>query len=107
MASLDLRLQGFVGNQTGNGTRDGTMWGGEFLVGDYQEFRRAGHLRYVGLPGGEQAIREPWRMAASHLLDAQCGLTPLESFVPPGSLHAVRIMIERRFNTPMTVSGAR
>ena len=54
---------------TGFGT-DGAVWGGEFLVGDYREFHRAAHLRYVGLPGGEQAIREPWRMAAAHLLDA-------------------------------------
>jgi hydrogenase maturation protein HypF len=91
---------------TGYGS-DGAVWGGEFLVGDYQHFRRAGHLRYVGLPGGEQAIREPWRMAASHLLDAQCDLTPLESFVPPGPLRGVRTMIERRFNTPMTSSAGR
>jgi hydrogenase maturation protein HypF len=86
---------------------DGAIWGGEFLVGDFTTFRRAGHLRYVGLPGGEQAIREPWRMAASHLLDAECDLTPLESLVPPGSLHAVRTMIARRFNTPMTSSAGR
>ena len=54
---------------TGFGT-DGTIWGGEFLVGDYGQFRRAAHLRYVGMPGGEQAIREPWRMAVAHLVDA-------------------------------------
>ena len=47
---------------TGYGT-DGAIWGGEFLVGDYRSFRRAAHLRYVGMPGGDQAIREPWRMA--------------------------------------------
>ena len=47
----------------GYGT-DGAVWGGEFLVGRLPRFRRAAHLRYVGMPGGEQAIREPWRMAA-------------------------------------------
>ena len=47
---------------TGYGT-DGAIWGGEFLAGDYRGFRRAAHLRYVAMPGGEQAIREPWRMA--------------------------------------------
>jgi hydrogenase maturation protein HypF len=86
---------------------DGTVWGGEFLVGDYRTFRRAGHLRCVRLPGGEQAIREPWRMAASYLLDAQCDLSPLESLVPPQALHAVSTMIERRVNTPMTSSAGR
>src|SRR5262249_27594854 len=52
---------------TGYGT-DGTVWGGEFLVGDYNRCRRAAHLRYVRMPGSEQAIREPWRMALSHLV---------------------------------------
>jgi len=44
---------------------DGTLWGGEFLVADLDRFRRVGHLRPVRLPGGNQAIREPWRMALS------------------------------------------
>ncbi|MFQ5880094.1 MAG: carbamoyltransferase HypF [Dehalococcoidia bacterium] len=51
---------------TGYGS-DGTIWGGEFLVADYTHFVRAAHLQYAPLPGGEQAIRGPWRMAASWL----------------------------------------
>jgi hydrogenase maturation protein HypF len=46
----------------GYGT-DGTMWGGEFLVADFDGFERAAHLQPVPLPGGTAAIREPWRMA--------------------------------------------
>ncbi|HZT81309.1 MAG TPA: Sua5/YciO/YrdC/YwlC family protein, partial [Gemmataceae bacterium] len=57
---------------TGLGT-DGAAWGGEFLVGDYRSFRRAAHLRYVGLPGGDRAVREPWRMAVAQLCDARAG----------------------------------
>ncbi len=42
---------------------DGAIWGGEFLIADYCSFERKGHLKYIPMPGGEQAIKEPWRMA--------------------------------------------
>jgi hydrogenase maturation protein HypF len=47
---------------------DGSIWGGEFLAADYFGYRRVAHLKEVTLPGGEAAIKEPWRMAASFLL---------------------------------------
>ena len=49
---------------------DGTVWGGEILVGDLAGFHRAGGLRAVHMPGGIRAIREPWRMACSWLAAA-------------------------------------
>jgi hydrogenase maturation protein HypF len=51
---------------TGHGT-DGTLWGGEILRCDLASFERLSHLDPVPLPGGEAAIREPWRTAAIHL----------------------------------------
>ncbi len=51
---------------TGYGS-DGTIWGGEVLVGDANGFERAGHLQQVAMPGGEQAVKEPWRMALAWL----------------------------------------
>jgi len=50
---------------------DGNLWGGEFLVADIHGFERAGHFKYIPLPGGEMAIREPWRTAVSYLVDAE------------------------------------
>jgi hydrogenase maturation protein HypF len=47
---------------------DGTLWGGEILVADRSTYRRAAHLKYLPLPGGESAVREPWRMAVSYLV---------------------------------------
>ena len=40
---------------------DAELWGGEFLLGDYREFTRLGHFQPIALPGGNQAMREPWR----------------------------------------------
>jgi hydrogenase maturation protein HypF len=57
---------GAIFDGTGYGI-DGTVWGGELLVGDLGGFERAGHLLSVRLPGGERAIREPWRMASAWL----------------------------------------
>src|SRR5690606_30253136 len=51
---------------TGYGT-DGAIWGGEILVGNYAQYQRNFHLRYVPLPGGDISIRIPARMALSHL----------------------------------------
>ena len=51
---------------TGFGT-DGTLWGGELLRCDLVGFERLACLAPVPMPGGEAAVRDPWRMAASYL----------------------------------------
>jgi hydrogenase maturation protein HypF len=53
---------------TGYGT-DGNLWGGEFLIADAVGFKRVCHFRYIPLPGGETAVKEPWRTAVSYLKD--------------------------------------
>jgi hydrogenase maturation protein HypF len=91
---------------TGYGT-DGAIWGGEFLTGDYRGFHRAAHFRYVPLPGGDQAIREPWRMAVSCLVDAGEQSDRLLGKVSPRALATIERMIERRFLSPLTSSAGR
>ncbi len=65
----DQPVIGVALDGTGYGT-DGAIWGGEFLIAGYSSFHRAAHLKYVPLVGGDQAIREPWRMALSWLEDS-------------------------------------
>ncbi|MEA2374338.1 MAG: hydrogenase maturation protein HypF [Thermoleophilaceae bacterium] len=67
---------GAIFDGTGYGT-DGTIWGGELLAGGLSGFERAGSLWPVRMPGGERAIREPWRMAAAWLVEALGGDPPL------------------------------
>jgi hydrogenase maturation protein HypF len=49
---------------------DGASWGGEFLIADYRSFERSAHVAYVDLPGGDAGVRNPCRMALSHLRHA-------------------------------------
>jgi hydrogenase maturation protein HypF len=66
---LRRKIIGVAFDGTGYGT-DGNLWGGEFLVADIEGFERAGHFAYVPLPGGEAAIREPWKIAVSFIIQA-------------------------------------
>jgi hydrogenase maturation protein HypF len=49
---------------------DGTIWGGEFLLADYRGYWRLGTFKPVAMPGGAQAVREPWRNLYAHLVAA-------------------------------------
>ena len=70
------RVMGIAMDGLGLGP-DGTLWGGEFLAVDYHGFQRMGCLKSVALPGGEAAIREPWRNAYAHLM-AEMGWAEFE-----------------------------
>ena len=66
---LSSEVLGVAWDGTGWGP-DGTIWGGEFLVAKSTGYRRVARLRPFGLPGGERAVREPWRTALSLLAQA-------------------------------------
>jgi hydrogenase maturation protein HypF len=95
---------GAVFDGTGYGT-DGTIWGGEILHGSLTEFTRAGHLLPVRLPGGDRAVREPWRMACAWL--AAAGLDYPQPLVDRGRWDAVKRLIESGTNAPWTSSIGR
>ncbi|MEO8699867.1 MAG: carbamoyltransferase HypF [Kofleriaceae bacterium] len=68
-AQVGDRAIGVCFDGAGHGD-DGTIWGGEVLVGDARSSRRAAHLRAVPQPGGDRAAIEPWRMAVAYLCEA-------------------------------------
>jgi hydrogenase maturation protein HypF len=87
---------------TGYGS-DGTVWGGELLFGDLAGFERDGHLWPVPMPGGEAAIREPWRMACAWLEEA--GVEPGEA--EPGGWRQVRALARSGVASPSSSSVGR
>jgi hydrogenase maturation protein HypF len=91
---------------------DGTAWGGELLVGGLTGFRRAGHLRPVALPGGDRAVREPWRMASAWLAEATGSALAspppaLQGRVAPERWSAVARMLRGGVASPPTTSVGR
>jgi hydrogenase maturation protein HypF len=66
---VDRKVIGIAMDGTGYGP-DGAVWGGEIMIADFKSYERVGHLGYVPMPGGERAVREPWRMAVSYLYQA-------------------------------------
>ncbi|MDQ6817911.1 MAG: carbamoyltransferase HypF, partial [Actinomycetota bacterium] len=101
---------GAIFDGTGYGT-DGTIWGGELLVGDLVGFERAGHLWPVRLPGGQRAIREPWRMACAWAHAAHgketAPPTAIAQAVDPRAWRAVSELAVSGLASPITTSMGR
>jgi hydrogenase maturation protein HypF len=108
---LEGEVLGIIFDGTGLGP-DGTVWGGEFLLGGYDSYLRLGRLRPVPLPGSDAAAREPCRMALAWLRAAfgrqaadwaaRLGL-PLDG----SSLPLLLQMMDQRINSPPTSSCGR
>jgi hydrogenase maturation protein HypF len=108
---IDARVIGVSWDGTGYGT-DGHVWGGEFLLADLDGFDRVGSFKEVAMPGGDAAVREPWRMAAV-FLQATYGDAMGEldlAFVRRLDRTAWRLLsraAERGLNSPPTSSAGR
>lgn len=98
---LDGPLLVFTWDGTGYG-EDGTVWGGEALLGAPGAWRRVGSLRPFRLPGGDKASREPWRCAL-----ALCWEQGLDWPECPKDARLLRQAWERRVNAPIASSAGR
>jgi hydrogenase maturation protein HypF len=126
---LESPVIGVAFDGTGMGA-DGNIWGGEFLVADYRNFRRVAHLEYLPLPGGAAAIKRPYRTAISYVLtllgenalnaviasdlpakawQAGAKQSQLASIgqVTQVEVEVIKRQIERRINSPLTSSMGR
>jgi hydrogenase maturation protein HypF len=106
---IEGRVIGVAFDGTGYGI-DGNIWGGEFFTADYLGFKRLGHLEYVPLPGGEAAIKKPYRMALGYiysLLGEDFSLEGLPLRLVPNELELIKQQLRRRINSPLTSSAGR
>jgi hydrogenase maturation protein HypF len=85
---------------------DGTVWGGEVLLGDYLGVERCGWLRPVAMPGGDMASREPWRNALAQLDAAGLG-DVADGMFGARPLTLLRQAVRAGVNAPLTSSAGR
>ena len=108
--NLTGEVIGLALDGTGYGT-DGRIWGGEVLLARPRSFERFAHLEYVPMPGGEAAIKEPWRMAFAHLraagFEAGSGGTLALTGATAKEARVLERMMERGVNAPFTSSLGR
>jgi hydrogenase maturation protein HypF len=100
---------GIAFDGTGYG-EDGAIWGGEFLLANYRDFKRVSHLKYIPLPGGDTAIRKPARIALAYLwaskLDWDSELQPVSATCAE-ELSILKSQLNLKINTPPTSSIGR
>ena len=117
---LESAVIGVAFDGTGMGA-DGNIWGGEFLVADYRDYKRVAHLEYLPLPGGVAAIRRPYRTAIGYILTllGECTLDAIYARAAKQSqlssigkvkeveMNVIRQQVKKRINSPLTSSMGR
>ena len=97
------------------------LWGSEFLICDNKNVKKVGHLKYMKMPGGDNATKEPWKMAVSLLeswsrnklnlpveeLISNLSINNLFSYIKYKNYNTILYMIKNNVNTPLTSSMER
>lgn len=118
---VDNNIKGSVIGVAFDGTgygSDGNIWGGEFFIGNPDKFIRVAHLEYIPMPGGECAIKEPWRMALSYLYhaceDKKITSRLVQNYISSesekhnfGLARRIKILLDQKLNSPLTSSAGR
>lgn len=105
------KVIGVAFDGTGFGS-DGNIWGGEFLIASLDNYRRAGHLKYIPMPGATKAILEPWRMTVSWLDSIYkdkirtLGIDFTKRLNKP-KFKIIKQMLDQGINSPLTSSVGR
>ncbi len=104
---LDEKVIGVIMDGTGLGD-DGNIWGSEFFIGDLEGFKREYHFEYVQLPGGDAAVKEPWKISYSYLKK----YFPADNFDflfkdEIENIKLIEQMLENNLNSPLSCGAGR
>jgi hydrogenase maturation protein HypF len=94
---------------------DNTLWGGEFLLADYRSAQRVARLSPVAMPGGAQAVRQPWRNTVAQILNSMSwadflsnyGDTDLAQWLRSKPITSLQAMMADQLNCPQASSVGR
>ena len=106
MADNGLDNQAVIGailDGTGYGS-DGNLWGFEIIAGDYVDFQRFWRPVYIPLPGGEAAVRQPWRTAAALLITllGESGLNYAMKVFPDKNIELIAEIVHNGIGAPLS-----
>ncbi|MEZ6087292.1 MAG: carbamoyltransferase HypF [Pirellulaceae bacterium] len=103
---LDRQVLGIAFDGTGYGN-DGTIWGGEFFLCTASHFKRVGHLRPFSMAGGDQSVREPWRIATALVRDALGDAEAARLGFETGNVDPLLSLLRRPQLSPICTSAGR
>ncbi|NLZ53378.1 MAG: carbamoyltransferase HypF, partial [Thermoanaerobacteraceae bacterium] len=103
---LQERVLGIAYDGTGLGS-DGKIWGAEFLLTNLKDFQRLGHLKYVPLPGGDMAIKHPFRTALGFIYPNMHRFSKYLNRLDGNQVKIILKQIEKKVNTPLSSSMGR